>query len=263
MKQMPLYATPWTIGSQRSVTHIVDQYRTEAYEAVDNDSRAEHGQFLTPPSIAHMMAILFETLPSEIRLLDAGAGIGTLTAAFVDELVIRKKLPEKISITVFEQELEFQPYLKETLAKCRTACEQVGVSFSSLIKTEDFVDAASAMLRPRLLEGQMQRFNCAILNPPYKKIHSQSVYRQRLLEAGIETGNLYTAYLALTIGVLEPDGQLVAITPRSFCNGPYYKTFRTLFDSQFAFQYIHLFEARDKAFAVDDVLQENIIFHAI
>ncbi|MCP4362907.1 MAG: N-6 DNA methylase [Chloroflexi bacterium] len=245
------------------MTITANQYRTEAYEAVGDDSRSEHGQFFTPPSIAHMMAALFETFPSEIKLLDAGAGVGALTAAFVDELVIREELPEKISVTAYEQEVRFQPYLKETLAKCRTVCEQVGISFSCVIKTEDFVDAASAMLRPRLLEGQPQRFNCAILNPPYKKIHSQSAYRRRLREAGIETVNLYTAFLALVSGVLEPGGQMVAITPRSFCNGPYYKPFRKLFDSQMAFQHIHLFESRDKAFAGDDVLQENIIFHVL
>lgn len=263
MEQMPSYASSWTKLSQVSATHTADQYRTEAYEAVGENSRSEHGQFFTPPSIAHMMAALFKDLPSEIRLLDAGAGVGTLTAAFVDELVIREKLPKKIDITVYEQELEFQPFLKETLDKCRQACERVGISFSGTIKAEDFVDAARATLRPRLLEGQTQRFNCAILNPPYKKIHSQSVYRRRLREAGIETGNLYTAFLALTAGILEPDGQMVAITPRSFCNGPYYKAFRKLFDSQMAFRHIHMFESRDKAFAGDDVLQENIIFHAV
>jgi adenine-specific DNA-methyltransferase len=263
MEQTPSYTTPWTTVPQVSATYTADQYRAEAYEAVGENARSEHGQFFTPPPIAHMMASLFENLPSEIRLLDAGAGVGTLTAAFVDEIIARDKLPEKISVTVYEQELEFQPYLKETLGKCRKACERAGILFSSTIKVEDFVNAASAMLRPRLLEGQIQRFNCAILNPPYKKIHSQSAYRLRLREAGIETGNLYTAFLALTSGILEPGGQLVAITPRSFCNGPYYKAFRKLFDSQMAFQHIHMFDSRDKVFAGDDVLQENIIFRAV
>ena len=210
-----------------------------------------------------MMAAMFESLPSDIHLLDAGAGVGTLTAAFVDELVSRREVPERITVTAYELESKFQPYLRETLANCAAACEQLGIAFSSAIKTEDFVDAASAMLRPRLLEGHWQRYNCAILNPPYKKIHGDSAYRRRLREAGIETVNLYTAFLALAVGLLEPEGQLVAITPRSFCNGPYYKPFRRLFDSQMAFRRIHLFASREEAFAADDVLQENIIFHAV
>lgn len=170
MEYSPLYTTP-----QLPVTITAVQYQTEAYEAVSDESRAKHGQFFTPPSIAQMMAALFDNLPSEISLLDAGAGAGALTAAFVDELLSRKKLPEKIHVTAYEQEPAFQPYLQETLATCRAACERVGISFSSVIKTENFVDAASAMLRPRLLDGRPQRFNCAILNPPYKKIHSQSI----------------------------------------------------------------------------------------
>lgn len=263
MEQTPLYSVSPLLGEPRYVTYSAEQSRTKAYEAVGDDSRAENGQFFTPPSIAHMMAALFDRLPSEIRLLDAGAGVGTLTAAFVDALVVREKLPKMIHVTVYEQELAFLPFLKETLNKCQKVCERVGIVFNSSIKMEDFVDAASAMLRPRLLEGGFQRFNCAILNPPYKKIHSQSFYRKRLREAGIETGNLYSAFLALVSGILESEGQMVAITPRSFCNGPYYKPFRKLFDSKMAFRQIHLFESRDKTFADEGVLQENIVFHAV
>ena len=263
MKQLPLYKMGSPTITSFSAATTAAQYQTKAYAAVDKASRAKHGQFFTPPAIAHMMATLFQELPSEVRLLDAGAGVGTLTAAFIDTLTIRENHPTKIHVTAYEQEPQFQPFLKETLLKCRTRCAQVDIAFSSTIKTEDFVDAASAMLRPRLFEGQTAQFNCAILNPPYKKIHSQSLYRKRLSEAGIETVNLYTAFLALTAGILESNGQLVAITPRSFCNGPYYKPFRRFFLSQMAFRHIHLFELHDNLFAGDDVLQENIIFHAV
>jgi adenine-specific DNA-methyltransferase len=75
--------------------------------------------------------------------------------------------------------------------------------------------------------------------------------------------NLYTAFLGIVIMLLEPGGELVAITPRSFCNGPYYKPFRKLFLGNMALQRIHVFESRRHAFKDDDVLQENIIFHAI
>jgi len=53
------------------------------------------------------------------------------------------------------------------------------------------------------------------------------------------------------------------IVPRSFCNGPYFKPFRKLLLSTTAFKHIHVFGSRKKAFKEDDVLQENIIFHAI
>jgi adenine-specific DNA-methyltransferase len=79
----------------------------------------------------------------------------------------------------------------------------------------------------------------------------------------VETSNLYTAFLAIAIKLLEPGGELVAITPRSFCNGPYFKPFRTLFLNTMTLRRIHVFKERDQAFKEDEVLQENIIFHAI
>jgi adenine-specific DNA-methyltransferase len=62
---------------------------------------------------------------------------------------------------------------------------------------------------------------------------------------------------------LEAGGQMVAITPRSFCNGPYFKKFRVAFLRTMSLKRIHIFESRKKAFSDDDVLQENIIYHAV
>ena len=78
---------------------------------------------------------------------------------------------------------------------------------------------------------------------------------------GVETVNLYSGFLALSIELLEREGELVAIVPRSFCNGPYYKPFRYLMLKRTAIVSIHLFDARDSAFAADNVLQENVIIH--
>ena len=76
---------------------------------------------------------------------------------------------------------------------------------------------------------------------------------------GIETVNLYSAFVALAVAVATPRGQIVAIIPRSFCNGPYYRPFRDFILERAAIRYMHLFESRSKAFKDDEVLQENII----
>jgi adenine-specific DNA-methyltransferase len=106
-------------------------------------------------------------------------------------------------------------------------------------------------------------FDCAILNPPYKKIQNSWSERQLLKEIGIEASNLYVGFLALAMRMLAPSGELVAITPRSFCNGLYFKKFRKDFLHTMALQRLHLFESRTSAFRDDEVLQENIILHAI
>ncbi|WP_341536491.1 BsuBI/PstI family type II restriction endonuclease [Aeromonas veronii] len=75
--------------------------------------------------------------------------------------------------------------------------------------------------------------------------------------------NLYAAFVALSVQNLESGGELVAIIPRSFCNGPYYQPFRELILRETSIKHIHIFESRNNAFSDDDVLQENIIIHLI
>jgi adenine-specific DNA-methyltransferase len=80
-----------------------------------------------------------------------------------------------------------------------------------------------------------------------------------LRSVGIETVNLYSAFMSLAIMLIEKGGYLVAIIPRSFCNGPYYRPFRELIMTRTAIKQIHLFDSRSKAFKDDHVLQESII----
>ena len=75
---------------------------------------------------------------------------------------------------------------------------------------------------------------------------------------GLEIVNLYSAFVEAAISLTEYNGYIVAIVPRSFCNGVYYKTFRE-FILNCAIKYIHLFESRHKAFKDESVLQKNII----
>jgi adenine-specific DNA-methyltransferase len=78
---------------------------------------------------------------------------------------------------------------------------------------------------------------------------------------GIETVNLYTAFLALAVAHSKDGGEIVAIIPRSFCNGTYFRPFRQWLLDRVALTHIHVFESRSKAFKEDEVLQENIIVH--
>jgi adenine-specific DNA-methyltransferase len=119
----------------------------------------------------------------------------------------------------------------------------------------DFIEEATN----RICLGKGVRYTHAILNPPYKKIGKDSKHRALLRAAGLETVNLYTGFVGLALELLEPGGELVAIIPRSFCNGPYYQPFRRFVLRRAAIKHIHLFDARNKAFKDDGVLQENII----
>ena len=154
--------------------------------------------------------------------------------------------------TAFEFDEAILPDLLARLSAIRAIAE------CELIEG-DFIEEASNRIR----RGKGARFTHAILNPPYKKIGNNSKHRAFLRCIGLETVNLYSGFVGLSLELLEQGGELVAIIPRSFCNGPYYQPFRRFILRRAAIRHIHLFDARNKAFKDDGVLQENIIIKLV
>lgn len=245
---------------------IVETYRLDAVRRLDPNTKSRLGQFMTPASIAVFMASLFrDSYLNEIRLLDAGAGIGTLTSAFVDRICKQDEVPLKIEAALYEIDPLLIDYLSTTINDCRVACRNAGSTFEATVIREDFILDASRCISGDLLYpcSEIQDYTHALLNPPYKKIRRDSEHRQLLRTVGIEASNLYTGFLALAILLLRPKGELVAIIPRSFCNGPYFKPFRQLLLAHMSLRQIHVFTSRTDAFKDDEVLQENIILYAV
>ena len=225
--------------------------------------RHELGQFLTPSPVADFMASLFSVNRRTIRLLDAGAGAGALTRAMVRKLCSGHSRPKEISVTAYEYDSGLLKALEATLFDCQRECKKAGLEFDAVIHNSDFIEAVVPIVRGELFAPTSPKFNVAIANPPYRKIRSDSPARLLLRSAGIETSNLYTGFLALIFRLLSEGAEMVAITPRSFCNGPYFRPFREDFLSQMSLRRLHVFDSRSAAFNGDDVLQENIIFHAL
>jgi adenine-specific DNA-methyltransferase len=258
-------SSPPLLPKQRAESNLlerVDFFRLDAGRKLSPDHKAALGQFLTPPATARFMGSLFEKRPTSLHLLDAGAGVGSLSAAFVAHICTWEKKPLDISITAYEIDPILAEYVSSTLEMCRIECERVGIQFIGRVQQQDFVTVGIDSLQKGLFAPEFGQFNCAILNPPYHKIKSDSTTRKLLRTVGIETSNLYTAFLWIVIRLLAPDGELVAITPRSFCNGPYFKKFRKAFLEMMTLRRVHILNTRDQAFQEDEVLQENMIFCA-
>ena len=235
------------------MSSAVEVARLKVSRNTDAKRKSQLGQFLTPEKTARYMASLFRSTAetdSSCKLLDAGAGIGSLTNAFLERHRSGDFPFCRIKVTAFELDNLLHEQLKETLT---AHIAQAPVSFK--IVGGDFIEEAVN----RIQFGNIDRFTHAILNPPYKKISSDSRHRLLLRQASIETVNLYSAFVALTLELMAPRGQVVAIIPRSFCNGPYYRPFRNFMLGRAAIRQMHLFESRTTAFKDDDVLQENII----
>lgn len=242
----------------------VDLHRTVTSLKLRQDKKASMGQFLTPASVAQLMAGMFNRLDlPEISLLDAGAGIGSLLAAFVAKVCQQPQHTSSLHVVAYEIDPFLIGYLHQTLELCNKECQRVDISFNYEIRETDFIEDAVKLLQVGLLNSaNATEFTHAILNPPYLKINANSKMRELLRSIGLETSNLYTGFMAATAQLLKPNGEFVAITPRSFCNGPYFRDFRKIFLEMMALQQVHLFESRQEAFNDDDVLQETIIIQA-
>ena len=249
-----------------ALAEIVDFYRVDASTKLDATKRALLGQFMTPAPIARFMASLFSDTCGDIRALDPGAGVGSLTAALAERLCAAALRPRSVEFVCYEVDQMLSGYLRDTLDQAETQCRGVGIDANGRFVVRDFILCNGLDRQADLFDGSGQAdagFSHAILNPPYRKINAGSEHRTALRKAGIETSNLYTGFMFLAARHLRDGGEMVAIVPRSFCNGPYFKPFRERFFSMMHLRHIHVFEQRNRAFRDDDVLQENIILHAV
>jgi len=194
-------------GTAASEPGALDQMRLEASRRLNPERKAELGQFMTPESVAKFMAGLFSQRTGAIRLLDAGAGVGSLTAAFLNRWG-----SDEVQVTAYEIDGTLARYLRETLRAYASG------RFEATIIDRDFIrDAVYKIAMGESGDG----FTHAILNPPYRKINSGSQHRALVHAVRLEAVNLYTAFVGLAIELMAQGGEIVAIVPRSFCNGLY------------------------------------------
>lgn len=235
-----------------SLIQAAEELRVSLTDSLD----AKLGQHFTPRQAAELIASMpnLDMLTGKIRVLDPGAGSGSLTAALVQRLL------DESNITALELvAVEFDPSLEKplamTLSNCQQAAEAAGVSCTVQQVEGDFIQLAAG------LEGHdFGLFDLVILNPPYGKLATKSDHRRLMQGQGVETGNLYAAFVALGVQLLAANGQLVAITPRSWANGTYFTQFRGWLFDRVSIDRIHVFDSRGTVFSDTKVLQETIVF---
>jgi adenine-specific DNA-methyltransferase len=143
---------------------------------------------------------------------------------------------------------------------CKKALKDAGHEMQFTILFGDFVlDYA----KPSLFEAASDsHFDLVIMNPPYFKVRKESKHARAMAHVVYGQPNIYAFFMAVASGVLRDGGEMVAITPRSYFNGPYFKRFRKWFFDRMTARQIHVFESRTDAFREDEVLQENVILLA-
>jgi adenine-specific DNA-methyltransferase len=235
------------------------QHRFE--NSISAEDRRGRGQVFTPPEVARFMANLFSAIPSEYVLLDPGAGVGTLTAAFCQR-VLRLRSPRVVTAHLFENDPRLVPLLKQGLENCQRVLAEAGHRLSYAIHGEDFILAAGRGLDGEQLfddSGFCVEFDGVIMNPPYFKLRKDSIHARLMARIVHGQPNIYAFFMALAARLLKRNGEMVAITPRSFCNGLYFRGFRHWYFDRVSLDHLHLFESRSETFKHSNVLQESII----
>lgn len=230
----------------------------------DAKVRKLKGQFFTPKQVSTYMASLFEIHHDTIRLLDAGAGTGILTAAFCERLLCNSRIIE-LTIDAYENDPALLPLLRKTLETCKSKLEGRGHSVDYHIYQQDFILSNEGYFKKPdsfSTRAGLTFYDFVISNPPYYKLNKDSPQSTVMAELVSGQPNIYTLFMALSASIIKPGGEMVFITPRSFCSGLYYKRFREWFLRNVQVTNIHIFESRKEVFDKDEVLQENVIIKA-
>lgn len=139
---------------------------TEKFIAsVPKTKRKKYGQFFTNGTTASYMASLFcfDLSKPEIRLLDAGAGTGILSAAVVDKLV-ESDYEGRIHLTCYETDENVLPLLEANLESLHS---EYGVEYS--IVRDNYITSQN-FEGDTLFSVQDNVYDYIIGNPPYLKI---------------------------------------------------------------------------------------------
>lgn len=213
------------------------------------------GQIFTPLKMAKQLISLIDNFDSEMCVYaDAGTGTGILSAALLARHAKESLTPPK-SLIAYEKDERLHLDWNTNFFKIS---HSLGMNKDSCKLQSDFYKEASSILNTgRTLCGN--KASRLVLNPPYKKLGSKDSLSLLLKEHGIHAPNHYAAFLGLSVKWLEDKGELLAIIPRSFFNGAYFKKFRNWLSSVMSIEHIVSYSSRSN-FGTN-VLQENVCMY--
>lgn len=243
---------------ERIMLEKISDLTNEYVDNMPKIKRKKYGQFFTSMETARFMASLY-TIPtdlSRVTILDAGAGSGILSCAFIERLQNVYSVQE-IEVVCYENDSNVLPLLKSNLEYCKKKSNKnlmFDIISDNYILSQylDFNHMIGGNVKPK-------KFDFVIGNPPYMKIPKDAPEAIAMPEVCYGAPNLYFLFASMGLFNLKPDGQMVYIIPRSWTSGAYFKKFREYFLTEGKLEHIHLFVSRNKVFDKEDVLQETII----
>lgn len=252
--QLGLFSTAQVDAELDYLIESLQSASEAASAALSADRKAALSQYFTPMAIAKLMAQMVER-DDVSSVGDYGAGTGILSST----LIAMKHGDSRSTYRVSAYEIDngLHPVIQESARQVGDYIDPANCHppVSALIRGDLMLDAE------KILSGDAgAELDAIVLNPPYRKLHQQTATAQLFRVYGVAVPNLYAAFIVLSVMMLKPGGELVAIVPRSFCNGDYYKSFREWLLAQGSVDWFVRYKRRSNVFKNDNVLQENVIF---
>lgn len=230
----------------------------------DIKDKKKKGQFFTSASVAKTMAKMVKFDKKVVKVLDPGSGIGILTAAIVDR-VIEENLNVHLEIDAYENDKKVVKYLEETFKYCKKRMKENGKNFNYRILETDFILSNKGILEgesDEIKKNKEKFYDLVISNPPYFKVNKNHPYSKALYNYIHGQPNVYFMFIIVGIKLLKKSGQLVFISPRSYCSGAYFALFREFFLTEIKPYQFHLFESRREVLYGEKIQQELLITNA-
>jgi len=218
-------------------------------------NRKDKGQFFTPKKVSIFMADMLDLNQQTIKILDPGAGFGILTAAICRKMSSCQN--KNVEIVLYENDPLILEGLEKVTILCKNALEELGHIIKINIIKSDFI------IDEKLIDGDKTYYDIIISNPPYYKLSKSDIHSIKMNNFVFGQPNIYYFFMVLSTLKLKNSGQMVFITPRSFCSGLYFKKFRQWFLEKMSISKIHIFESRKKVFPDENILQETIILKSV
>lgn len=104
-----------------AVAEILEKERKVHAVKTTLNHKEELGQYFTPYKIAYFMSSLFPVTDKKIKLLDPGAGIGTLTCSFIERIVKENWNTPGIHISAYDIDKNVYSILNKNIASTSSA----------------------------------------------------------------------------------------------------------------------------------------------
>ncbi|MDA0152351.1 N-6 DNA methylase [Vibrio sp. Makdt] len=257
--QLAYSETP-TFLPESHYKYVLEQVQGQSDYWASRTSKKESlskGQVFTPLAMSVQLSSMLpdSCIPMDAcSIADPGAGTGILSVAMASKIANSGRSPQ-LMIKGFETDTR----LKDSWDLAWELFEKRGLLSVNTELHTDFTEDAENLLKTGEIHG-MTKPKIIHSNPPYQKLGKSTSLSKVLTANGVPVTNLYAAFLALSVCWLEGGGELLAIVPRSFASGDYFKGFRAWLSQRMSVEHIVLYRDRTN---FQNVLQETILIRLV